>query len=215
MDASSPEASSAFAPAREARAERHPVILVPGAFGQNLVYWNVMQYLLERDGFPVYSVTFPRFTFSDLRESARLLAGKVGAVAASESADRVSLVGHSMGGLIARYYAEVLGGAKSVHGLVCLGTPHRGTYAGLGAPVLMGARQILPGSTFLKELAHARLTAATRITNIYSRFDTVVLPPANARLDDERATNRVTNLAGHWGLLASPRVYRWIREAVG
>src|SRR5882672_4993184 len=55
---------------------RPPVVLLPGAFGQELVYWNVWEHFLERDGFHVYPATFPRFTLSDHRASAKLLAQK-------------------------------------------------------------------------------------------------------------------------------------------
>jgi pimeloyl-ACP methyl ester carboxylesterase len=41
-------------------------------------------------------------------------------------AARLVLVCHSMGGLIARYYLDVLGGASDTRALVTLGTPHRG-----------------------------------------------------------------------------------------
>lgn len=37
------------------------------------------------------------------------------------------LIGHSMGGLVARYYAEVLGGWRDCRALITLGTPHRGS----------------------------------------------------------------------------------------
>ncbi|MFJ7417054.1 hypothetical protein ACIQXD_00350 [Streptomyces uncialis] len=39
---------------------------------------------------------------------------------------RVVLVCHSMGGLVARYYLECLGGRDTARSLVTLGTPHRG-----------------------------------------------------------------------------------------
>src|SRR5688500_13322666 len=101
--------------------KRPPVILLPGAFGQELVYWNVWQYFLEKDGFHVYPASFPRFTFSDLRVSARFLQDKVEEVLAVEDVDRVALVGHSMGGLIARWYLKYLQGGKRVAHLSCLG----------------------------------------------------------------------------------------------
>jgi pimeloyl-ACP methyl ester carboxylesterase len=40
---------------------------------------------------------------------------------------RLILLAHSMGGLVARYYLEVLGGWKSCRLLVTFGTPHRGS----------------------------------------------------------------------------------------
>lgn len=40
---------------------------------------------------------------------------------------RLILVGHSMGGLVSRYFLEVLGGWTETRSLITLGTPHRGS----------------------------------------------------------------------------------------
>ncbi len=40
---------------------------------------------------------------------------------------RLILIGHSMGGLIARYFAECLDGWRDTHRIITLGTPHRGS----------------------------------------------------------------------------------------
>src|SRR5690606_41822734 len=40
---------------------------------------------------------------------------------------RAILIAHSMGGLVARYYLEVLGGWDSCRALITFGTPHRGS----------------------------------------------------------------------------------------
>lgn len=40
---------------------------------------------------------------------------------------KVWLVAHSMGGLVARYYCEELGGAVDTRGVITMGTPHRGS----------------------------------------------------------------------------------------
>ena len=45
---------------------------------------------------------------------------------------KVILVGHSMGGMISRYYLEVLGGWKDCKILVTFGTPHRGSVDAVG-----------------------------------------------------------------------------------
>jgi triacylglycerol esterase/lipase EstA (alpha/beta hydrolase family) len=39
----------------------------------------------------------------------------------------VVLVGHSMGGLISRYYVEVLGGRNDTHAVITFGTPFYGS----------------------------------------------------------------------------------------
>ena len=48
---------------------------------------------------------------------------------------KVVLVAHSMGGLIARYFVEVLGGAANTRALVTFGTPYRGSLNALDSLV--------------------------------------------------------------------------------
>lgn len=45
---------------------------------------------------------------------------------------RLVLIGHSMGGLIARYFIECLGGWEVTRTLITLGTPHRGSLNAVG-----------------------------------------------------------------------------------
>ena len=53
--------------------------------------------------------------------------------ASSGHADaRLVLVGHSMGGLIARYFVECLGGWQDTRTVMTLGTPHRGSLNAVG-----------------------------------------------------------------------------------
>lgn len=191
---------------------REPVILLPGAFGQDLLYWNVWQYFLERDGFHVYPFSFPRLTLADLRVSARLLRDKIEEVLEVEDAQRVALVAHSMGGLIARYYLKYLHGDERVTQLCCLGVPHLGTWTALTAPVLKGTRQILPGSPFLAQLNDASVSHGVPVLNVWSNWDGIVLPSRNAVLDAPEVENREIPYMNHWRILVSRRAYRWVHE---
>ncbi|WP_340379670.1 hypothetical protein U5640_30440 [Streptomyces sp. SS7] len=76
------------------------------------------------------------------RYNARLLARRVDealglwqASAPGRRDARVRLICHSMGGLIARYYVECLGGAEVTRRLITLGTPHRGSVGALDSLV--------------------------------------------------------------------------------
>ena len=46
---------------------------------------------------------------------------------ANSGYERIHVIGHRLGGLIARYFVQRLGGDAQVHTLVTLGTPHQGT----------------------------------------------------------------------------------------
>lgn len=58
----------------------------------------------------------------------------------------LTIVAHSMGGLISRYYIERLGGASAVRNLVTVGTPHAGSPEALLIPTNLPslARYLLP-----------------------------------------------------------------------
>ncbi|HEX8441237.1 esterase/lipase family protein, partial [Archangium sp.] len=55
---------------------------------------------------------------------------------------RLLLVGHSMGGIVSRYFLECLGGWQYTRALITFGTPHRGSFMALQA-LSLGFRKSL------------------------------------------------------------------------
>ncbi len=53
-------------------------------------------------------------------------------VSSGQADAKLVLIGHSMGGLIARYFIECLGGWQVTRTLMTLGTPHRGSLSAVG-----------------------------------------------------------------------------------
>jgi pimeloyl-ACP methyl ester carboxylesterase len=104
-----------------------PVVLVHG-YVHNRSAFLVMQGALRRAGFQyVHAFNYLPLAY-DLLELATLLAGEVERILATWGAQRCMIVGHSMGGMIARTYVQELGGEDTVDTVVTLGSPHRGTY---------------------------------------------------------------------------------------
>lgn len=62
--------------------------------------------------------------FSNKENAVKLRDKITGLISAGE---KVDIVAHSMGGLIARIYIQELGGANHTHALITMGTPHRGS----------------------------------------------------------------------------------------
>ena len=60
----------------------------------------------------------------DVRAAAQRLAATVEAICEQTGYERIHVIGHSMGGIIARYYVQRMGGDARVHTLVTLGSPH-------------------------------------------------------------------------------------------
>ena len=92
---------------------------------------------LEDETTPGNYYDFPYDWRGDNRAAARALEAFVGRVLpawrrhSNNSEAKVILIGHSMGGLVARHYTEVLGGWRECRALITLGTPHRGSVGAL------------------------------------------------------------------------------------
>ncbi|MDQ3761199.1 MAG: alpha/beta fold hydrolase [Actinomycetota bacterium] len=184
-----------------------PILLVHG-FADNRSAFAVLGRALRRRGFGVvYGLNYSVFTAltGDVRSAARELGREVEQICEATSAEQVHVVGHSMGGLVARYYVQRLGGDARVHTLVTLGTPHHGTMAAylLPTPVL---RQLRPNSDIVTELAAPSPGCRTRFVAVWSELDEWIVPQRNARLDhpDLLVTNYQLSDVGHLSLPVDP-----------
>jgi pimeloyl-ACP methyl ester carboxylesterase len=165
-------------------------------------YFLLLSRRLERAGLgPFYG--FEYWTMGKVASAARRLGEYVERLCDARGVDQVDLIGHSMGGLVGRYYLALGGGAARVHRLVTLGTPHAGTeasYFGVGRPV----RELQPGSSLLARLDAAGLPPGSDALCIWSHSDALVWCERQARLPGAREV--VYHDLGHLGLLASRRV---------
>jgi pimeloyl-ACP methyl ester carboxylesterase len=82
---------------------------------------------------------------------------------------KLILIGHSMGGLVARYFLEVLGGWKQTRALVTFGTPYRGSLNSVDT-LANGMSKGPFGLIDLSELARS-FTAIYQLLPIYKCFD--------------------------------------------
>ncbi|MGH3979159.1 MAG: alpha/beta fold hydrolase [Pseudonocardiaceae bacterium] len=190
------------------RAARTPILLVHG-HADNRSVFAVFARALRRRGFGVvHAINYSVLTTltGEVRGAARRLGQEVEQICEQTGADEVHLVGHSLGGLVARYYVQRLGGHARVHTLVTLGTPHGGTAVAYLLPTPM-ARQLRPDSDVVAELADPAPGCRTRFLAVWSALDQMVIPQRNARLDhpDLGATNLRLRDVGHLSLLVDPR----------
>jgi triacylglycerol esterase/lipase EstA (alpha/beta hydrolase family) len=184
--------------------ERHPVILLHG-FAMNRTQWLWMGRRLARLGRgPLHGLTY--FSLQSVARSACHLQRFVEQVRTRERAARVDIVAHSLGGVVARYYVERLGGAAHVRSVITIGSPHHGTTLGRLAPLVPSARETGPGSRFLDDLGPMRAASASvRYTSIWSRADAIIVPPDSASIAPA-GEDLVYDDLGHLSLILSPRV---------
>ena len=187
-----------------------PVILVHG-YVHNRSAFLAMSRSLRRAGFPyVHTMNYNPLA-ADLPALAQWLGVEVRRVLDATGAQRVQIVGHSMGGMVARTYVQLYGGEEHVDTVVTLGSPHRGTYsAHLG--VGPAARQLKPGSAFLRMLEETARPGPVRWVCFYSDLDAMVIPSNSAKLVHPalRAVNIKTRDTGHLSLLMNGEVLRGV-----
>ena len=106
-----------------------PVILLHGTRSDKTINWQYLGPELAGLGFCVYSLDMPDRGQAPIAESVAALATRVEEVIQETDARRVSLFGHSLGGIVARDYVTRGGGLHIVDDLVAMGTPHFGFYS--------------------------------------------------------------------------------------
>ncbi|MCU0264511.1 MAG: alpha/beta fold hydrolase [Actinomycetia bacterium] len=183
-----------------------PILLVHGVTDNRSIF-TVLRRGLRRKGFGrVTSVNYSQLS-EDVRTVALRLSEVVEAICADTGYERVHVIGHSMGGLVARYYVQRLGGDQRVHTVVTLGTPHAGTFPARLVPHPV-ARQMRPHSDVLAELAEPAPGCRTRFVSFWSDFDQMIIPKRSARLEhpDLMARNVFVRGVGHMSLPIDGRV---------
>ncbi|MGJ0118575.1 esterase/lipase family protein [Williamsia sp. MIQD14] len=243
---SAPPGSNDFT-CRPSRAHPRPVVLAHGTLFNMTIDWQALSPLLKNAGYCVYAFTFGQQPASNylgfpgaakvggtgpIEESAAQLARFVDRVRASTGAPKVDIVGHSQGGMMARYYAKYLGGRSTIDNLVGLAPSSHGTTVlglasipgvpealrlGLGAAI----RQQIAGSDFLRRLnAGGDTVPGIRYTVIETRYDEVVTPYTTAFLRGPNVTNILLqdscsqNYTDHLAIVYDRRALSYVMRAL-
>lgn len=153
-----------------------PVILIHGLY-HNATAWIFYRWWLRRAGYErVYL-----FNYNSLKSTFWEISGQLDKWMAETArffpGEAVLIVGHSLGGLLAKAYAGKKDGVQGpeVRTLVTLGSPHKGSRMvvfGIGKL----AKSLAYGSTLIQELEQIKTPSEIDCTAIYSPVDNMVLP---------------------------------------
>jgi triacylglycerol lipase len=203
----------------------YPVVLLPGTYGVST--WQLIGPQLAELGYCVYTLGYGNNETGDLAASAHQLASFVDRLLAHTGAKRVSLVGHSEGGMMPRYYIKFLGGAARVENLVGLAPSNHGTlnpttFGGSLTGCVACAEQ-QAGSLFLAQLNGGDETPPpVNYTVIETMYDEVIIPYTSAFLTGP--SPRVTNVTlqqqcprdvvGHIVITSDPVALQWVENAL-
>jgi triacylglycerol lipase len=203
-----------------------PVLLVHGTFAAT--DWSVLGPALARRGYCVFTFDYGDAGTGEIARSAHELAAFVNRVLARTGAARVSIVGHSEGGMMPRYYIRFLGGARKVDELIGLSPSNHGSMnplllegAALGCTAC--GEQEAFNSPFLDRLNRGdEAPGPVRYLVLQTIYDEVVLPYTSAFL--RGPSSRVTNVTlqnacpgdtvDHLAMPIDPVVVQWVEHAL-
>jgi triacylglycerol esterase/lipase EstA (alpha/beta hydrolase family) len=212
-----------------------PVVLVHGTWMDRSISWNVIGPKLALDGYCVFSLDYGHRGTQHIADSAQEVSAFVDGVLAKTGASRVSIVGHSQGGLLPRYIIKFLGGDTKIDDLVAIapsnhGSPH-GSFSQYAAEYgdSPAAADQDAGSAFLTQVNSGDETpqpaAGPQIsyTNLATKNDEIVTPSPTSQFLAGSA-GEVTNVLlqdkcpadqfEHIFLTDDPVVVQWVENAL-
>jgi triacylglycerol lipase len=217
---------------RPTTAHPRPIVLVHGTFGDRRhLLGNLSQALLDQ-GYCVFSLDYGNRGTLDIPTSAKTLRAFVAKVRQATGARKVSMVGHSQGGMMPRYYIKFLGGKQYVDDLVGLVPSNHGTDdTGPGNPLTQAVFGVVcpacvqqtAGSPVLSQLnAGDETPGKVSYTQITTRYDEVVTPYLSAYLAPGRRTTNITlqdlcpgDLSDHVVIPTDPVAIQLVLNALG
>jgi hypothetical protein len=211
----------ACAPAPRARihpASPVPPVLLLHGYGCNSGYWSRLACLLDRARISHAALDLEPLA-GDIDGYAPLVEQAVQTLLRSAGTNRLVIVAHSMGGLVARAWMRRYGDAR-VARVITLGTPHHGTSLanlalGANAAQMRRVRGTEPAeSAWLRALA-ASEDAHRRalITSIYTHHDNIIAPQTSSVLPGAR--NIAFGGIGHVAMGSHPRILAEVMREIG
>jgi pimeloyl-ACP methyl ester carboxylesterase len=197
-----------------------PVLLVHG-YGANKSNWLFVSRYLHQAGFErVHALNYNPFT-ADIPQLADQCAMRAEQLKEHFGVDRVHIIGHSLGGIIARYAVSVRGLA-GVGVCVSIASPHGGVrLARYGSPMaalspLATGLQLRPDSSTMILMRASARPSSTRFVAYYSNLDLIVPARRAMILEPElEATNILVKDHGHLSIMLSRRLSSSIVDQLG
>ncbi len=155
---------------------------------------------------PAATATFTYAPGPGVDSVARRLAALVRTI---EGDVRIHLVGHSLGGVIARWYVQELGADSRVVQTISLGSPFNGTSRARLLPAQAG-RDIQPDSPLLARLRQSSAAAVPHVS-VAAREDSLVLTQSAMLPQGERV---LVEGCGHNALLYDRRVVALVVDRI-
>jgi pimeloyl-ACP methyl ester carboxylesterase len=202
-----------------------PILLIHGS-GFNESCWLLGRLFLRKKNYgSVFSLNYDGLVTNDPLKgiddyAEGKLSEKIIVIKKMTQQDEIILIGHSMGGLISSYYAQyqAVKDQVEVKHLISIASPWKGVPILKWLPNFLRAKRydhMKINNAFLKELVSSARSSERRrerfYYNIASTADFIV-PASMSLLTEDPRRQKIYNSLGHYGLLASFRVWYQIRK---
>lgn len=128
----------------------------------------------------------------------------------TDPAERLDLIGFSMGGLICRYYLQCMGGASRTDRFISIAAPDHGTRIAQLLPG-RGMAQMRPGSAFLQALnGDVSALRKLRCSALYTALDFIIVPAASSVVGFAAVTR--FRIFSHPMMIYHPKVHRKLAQ---
>ncbi len=206
-----------FAKREPENPEGLPVLLIHG-YGCNSGYWHPMSKALLKANITHHAVDLEPL-IGGIDEYVPTIHQAVEQLCEETHCDKIVIVAHSMGGLVARAYLRDHG-STYVAKVITLGTPHHGTglaHFGIGLNTHQmcwtATEQEGLASVWLRQLAARESPAVYRLfVSIYSHHDNIISPQTSSYL--EGAKNRECQAVGHVALGFDPTIQALVIQEI-
>jgi pimeloyl-ACP methyl ester carboxylesterase len=211
---------------KPAAAHPYPVILVHGTFGDMTVSWNSIAPALEQQGFCVWALDYGNRGTGEIDRSADQLVAFIAKVRSITGAAKVSMIGHSQGGMLARYVTVRRGLLGVVDDVVGLAPSSHGTTNPLAGPAgvfgCTACAEQMAGSAFMRKVNQPPPEAPgpAWYTTVTTTHDEVVTPYRSQALAGDHATNVIlqdkcpSDPFEHVTIVGDPVALQWALNAL-
>lgn len=176
------------------------IVFVPG-YGGHLIFHRNMGNYFNKKGFKILE-----FLEFNGYEKIELQSKKLAKFVENISDPEVILIGHSRGGLIAKFMIDNYPNAnKKVGSLIGVSVPWQGSY--IGYVLMRNLNEIRPDGELVRRIV-AEKSNLKKITNIFPKIDDRVIPNKNLKLDGVK--NIMIDLVGHAKILDSSEAMKLI-----
>lgn len=190
----------------------NPILLSGGYLGTSGQLFYLKYQLRKNNAGAVFTMDYDN-PLASIDDFACAMKKRVEEIQRHYPGKKLTLIGHSMGGIISARYAANCENTDHISKIITLGSPLQGTY---WAYLAFGtcSRQMQRESHYLKQLEHDLTTKNIIFINVGSRTDLIVLPNNSTSFKTISSKKIQFDSMGHMTYLCSDRVVDFIIQSI-